>query len=400
MKKSHVLIPAATAATALVLVGGMAAASSAQQRDVTLHVDGQSKKIATSEATVGDVLAAEGITLGTHDAVLPMKDARVTDGLAIDVRYGRPLTLTLDGESRTIWTTARTVQEALGFLRLDEPDSAVSVSRSAAIGRDGLSVDVVTAKDVTLVSGSKETPVRFAGTVEELLASKGITPDGDDILSHPASDLLTDGMRVEFTDVEVKASVKDVKVPFEKTTKKSDELPLGEEKVTTKGVDGLKRETFRDVYHDGKKVSSKKHSEKVLKNAVAEVTTVGTKKPAAAPTSAPTPDPKTPTATPDNPPATAGKRTGTKYDWMRAAGIPENQWQYVDYIVSKESGWNPNAKNPSSGACGLAQAYPCSKLGPNWNDPVVALRWQHNYVNSRYGGYAGAYAFWKRNRWY
>ena len=393
MKKSQILIPTAAAATALALVGGMAAASSSQQRDVTLRVDGQAKVLATSEATVGDVLEAEGITLGAHDAVLPTEDARITDGLAIDVRYGRPLTLTLDGESRKIWTTARSVQEALGFLRLDEPDSAVSVSRSAAIGRDGLSVDVVTAKDVTLVSGGKETPVRFAGTVEELLASKGITLDDDDILSQPAAHLLTDGMRVEFTDVEVKSSTKDVKVPFEKTKKKSDELLQGEEKVTVKGVDGLKRETYRDVYHDGKKVSSEKQSEKVLKKPVAQVTTVGTKKPAPTPVST-SPDES------DDLPATTGKRTGTKYDWMRAAGIPESQWQYVDYIVSKESGWNPNAKNPSSGACGLAQAYPCSKLGPNWNDPVVALRWQYNYVNSRYGGYAGAYKFWRANRWY
>nr|WP_108871154.1 ubiquitin-like domain-containing protein [Tessaracoccus timonensis] len=391
MKKSQILIPTAAAATALALVGGMAAASSSQQRDVTLRVDGQAKVLATSEATVGDVLEAEGITLGAHDAVLPTEDARVTDGLAIDVHYGRPLTLTLDGESRKIWTTARSVQEALGFLRLDEPDSAVSVSRSAAIGRDGLSVDVVTAKDVTLVSGGKETPVRFAGTVEELLASKGITPDDDDILSQPTTDLLTDGMRVEFTDVEVKSSTKDVKVPFEKTKKKSDELLQGEEKVTTEGVDGLKRETYSDVYHDGKKVSSKKHSEAMVKKPVAQVTTVGTKKPDPAPT---------PTDKPDDLPATTGKRTGTKYDWMRAAGIPESQWQYVDYIVSKESSWNPNAKNPSSGACGLVQAYPCSKLGPNWNDPVVALRWQYNYVNSRYGGYAGAYKFWRANRWY
>ena len=395
MKKSQILIPTAAAATALALVGGMAAASSSQQRDVTLRVDGQAKVLATSKATVGDVLEAEGITLGAHDAVLPTEDASVTDGLSIDVRYGRPLTLTLDGESRKIWTTARSVQEALGFLRLDEPDSAVSVSRSAAIGREGLSVDVVTAKDVTLVSGGKETPVRFAGTVEELLASKGITPDDDDILSQPAADLLTDGMRVEFTDVEVKSSTKAVEVPFEKTKKKSDELLQGEEKITTEGVDGLKRETYRDVYHDGKKVSSKKQSEEVVKKPVTQVTTVGTKKPDPAPTPG-----ATSTDKPDDLPATTGKRTGTKYDWMRAAGIPESQWQYVDYIVSKESSWNPNAKNPSSGACGLAQAYPCSKLGPNWNDPVVALRWQYNYVNSRYGGYAGAYKFWRANRWY
>lgn len=99
-------------------------------------------------------------------------------------------------------------------------------------------------------------------------------------------------------------------------------------------------------------------------------------------------------------PTTPTTGSGTKYDWMRAAGIPESQWQYADYIVSRESGWNPRAVNPYSGACGLAQAYPCSKLGPNWYDPVVALKWQYNYVTERYGGYQGAYNFWVRNRWY
>lgn len=91
---------------------------------------------------------------------------------------------------------------------------------------------------------------------------------------------------------------------------------------------------------------------------------------------------------------------GTKYTWMQQAGIPESDWTYVDYIVSKESGWNPAARNPYSGACGLAQALPCSKVGGNWADPVTSLRWQHSYVKSRYGSYQGAYSFWLRNRWY
>lgn len=59
--------------------------------------------------------------------------------------------------------------------------------------------------------------------------------------------------------------------------------------------------------------------------------------------------------------------SGNKQDWMRAAGIPEAEWAYVDYIVSHESGWRPDAVNSSSGACGLVQALPCSKLGPNWS---------------------------------
>ncbi|SDL10946.1 hypothetical protein [Tessaracoccus oleiagri] len=97
---------------------------------------------------------------------------------------------------------------------------------------------------------------------------------------------------------------------------------------------------------------------------------------------------------------TAPTLSGGKYDWLSAAGVPQSQWQYADYIVSRESGWNPRAVNPYSGACGLPQAYPCSKLGSNWDDPVHALKWQYSYVSSRYGGYQGAYNFWTRNGWY
>lgn len=97
---------------------------------------------------------------------------------------------------------------------------------------------------------------------------------------------------------------------------------------------------------------------------------------------------------------TASAISGNKHDWLRASGIPESDWQYVDYIVSRESSWNPNAVNRSSGACGLGQQLPCGKWAGAWNDPVAALKAQHGYVKARYGSYAQAYQFWLSNKWY
>ena len=85
---------------------------------------------------------------------------------------------------------------------------------------------------------------------------------------------------------------------------------------------------------------------------------------------------------------------------MTAAGIPQSEWWAVDSIVSRESGWNPNAVNPSSGACGLGQQLPCGKWAGAWNDPVAALKAQYQYVTERYGGYSQAVAFWNANHWY
>lgn len=91
---------------------------------------------------------------------------------------------------------------------------------------------------------------------------------------------------------------------------------------------------------------------------------------------------------------------GAPAEWMAAAGIAESDWGYVDYIVSRESGWNPNATNRSSGACGLVQALPCSKVPGNGYDPVDNLRWATGYATGRYGSWAGAHAFWTNNHWW
>jgi len=89
-----------------------------------------------------------------------------------------------------------------------------------------------------------------------------------------------------------------------------------------------------------------------------------------------------------------------KIEWMQAAGIPESDWTNVDFIVTRESGWNPNAVNKSSGACGLGQQLPCGKWAGAWNDPVAALIAMTGYVNARYGGWAGAVSFWNSHNWY
>ncbi|MBO1806099.1 hypothetical protein J4H91_12365 [Leucobacter ruminantium] len=97
---------------------------------------------------------------------------------------------------------------------------------------------------------------------------------------------------------------------------------------------------------------------------------------------------------------------GAPAEWMAAAGIPESDWFYVDQIVSRESGWNPNATNATSGACGLAQALPCSKVpGGNGYDPVANLIWANQYAHTcvsgrMYCGWKGAFDFWQANDWW
>lgn len=102
--------------------------------------------------------------------------------------------------------------------------------------------------------------------------------------------------------------------------------------------------------------------------------------------------------------APAFNPSGSKADWMRAAGISDGDFGYVDYIVSHESGWDYHAVNRSSGAYGLPQSLPAGKLasaGADWRDnPVTQLRWANNYAVGRYGSWEAAYHFWTVNHWW
>lgn len=125
-------------------------------------------------------------------------------------------------------------------------------------------------------------------------------------------------------------------------------------------------------------------------------------KPTPTPTATPKPAAAKPAAAKSGGSAAMPRYTGggSKEEWMSAAGIASSDWPYVDYIVSRESTWNPNATNKSSGACGLVQALPCSKVPGNGYDPVDNLRWGNGYAIGRYGSWAAAYGFWSRNHWW
>ncbi len=80
------------------------------------------------------------------------------------------------------------------------------------------------------------------------------------------------------------------------------------------------------------------------------------------------------------------------------------QFQCFSQIVKRESGWNYTATNASSGAYGLVQALPGSKMasaGADWRtNPATQIKWGLNYMNSRYGSPCGAWSFWQSHHWY
>lgn len=70
------------------------------------------------------------------------------------------------------------------------------------------------------------------------------------------------------------------------------------------------------------------------------------------------------------------------------------------FIYMHESGNRTSAINPNSGACGLGQALPCSKMPCSLQDYPCQDQFFTNYAINRYGSWAGAAAFWRSHSWW
>ncbi|UWZ59356.1 lytic transglycosylase domain-containing protein [Dactylosporangium aurantiacum] len=90
---------------------------------------------------------------------------------------------------------------------------------------------------------------------------------------------------------------------------------------------------------------------------------------------------------------------------LLAAGFGLDQMPCLDKLWTRESGWNPNAHNKSSGAHGIPQALPGSKMasyGANWEtDARTQIKWGLNgYIKPRYKTPCGAWGHSQSTGWY
>jgi len=83
---------------------------------------------------------------------------------------------------------------------------------------------------------------------------------------------------------------------------------------------------------------------------------------------------------------------------------PSKQFKYLSWLWQRESGWNKYASNPYSGAYGIPQALPGSKMasaGPNWrSNAATQIRWGLRYIRARYGSPHRAWNHSQATGWY
>lgn len=95
---------------------------------------------------------------------------------------------------------------------------------------------------------------------------------------------------------------------------------------------------------------------------------------------------------------------GIARSMLRDFGWSKRQFKFLDWLWNRESSWNVRASNPYSGAYGIPQAVPGSKMasaGSNWRTSArTQIRWGLDYIHGRYGSPLGAWRHEKSAGWY
>ena len=102
---------------------------------------------------------------------------------------------------------------------------------------------------------------------------------------------------------------------------------------------------------------------------------------------------------------------GTKGQYEAYAMSLFSQYGWADTEIfpliklwNRESGWNPNSHNKSSGAHGIPQAFPAKKMAAYGSDyytnGYTQIRWGLNYIYTRYGSPSRAWSKLSSSGWY
>lgn len=373
-----------------------------EERLVAIHDRGARRVVRVTAGTVGEVLDIVSVEIGEGDRVEPGLDGVIAGhDFNINIFRARPV-LVVDGMSKTrVMTAAQTAEDivgAAGVELLDQDEAEVRIAHNLIEAGTNIEVVVLRSRMIRLNFYGALTEVRTrAGTVGEFLDERGIGVE--DFVSKPRHTPIEDGMELEIWRNGANLVVVEEEIDFSVEQVRDFDRERGYRRVTEYGQVGKRLVTYEVEMQDGVEVSRRMIEKIVVREPRTQREVIGMR---------------------------VNLPVGSHEDWMRAAGIAEADFGFVNFIVQRESGWNPLARNPSSGAFGLCQALPGNRMasaGPDWEtNPITQLRWCNEYAHARYydgsiflrgsqfgapvscsglrRGWECAYAFWLVNRWW
>ena len=446
-----VLGVASLASVGVLGIAGVGVASS--HTTVMLEVNGVSRPVTAWGNTVADALKVANVSVGSGDLVQPGVAETVREGDTIVVRTSKAYTVTVDGEPRTLWTTAASADSILADAAPLGTTVTLAADRSAS--RDELTPLVSRARNVIVNADgtTREVAVRPGQDARGILEAAGVSVHALDRVT--VENDATGELAITVSRVTRGQATETVDIPFSETTTTSSDMFVGESQVTTTGVNGVTTWTVWQEKDGDQVLTSVPITEHSTSQPVTQVRSEGTKE--ATPTAlvAAGIDPKATLEEKTESDGTTSVRyraklgsistkeeiaeiTGeaknadqataaaaaaaaaeagavpTTYSGedprslakplVAAQGWSDSEYQCLVLLWNRESQWNPYAENSSSGAYGIPQALPGSKMasaGADWRtNPITQINWGIGYIKGRYGTPCSAWAHSNAVGWY
>lgn len=271
---------------ATLLVGGGLAV--VNKKDVTIDVNGQQMDLVTMSNSVEGALKQAGIKIGPDDLIVPSPSERLTRTESIKVRSAKSVAVVVDGQEKTIKSTALTVDELVSEIGseiggVNEGD-LLSKGRDTVIPADGMKLDITRPKVVSINDGGDVTYTQMAASnVGDLLRRRNINLNPEDVVTPSITSPVKAGMDVRIDRVRTD-QVRET-VPFEAPANYKDDATAfeGDEVVEEAGTPGSKevKRSIRIV--NGKEESNTVISEKEVTPAKPATIKRGTKAKASVP---------------------------------------------------------------------------------------------------------------------
>lgn len=275
-RRIAVRVTAIILAVAILCAGTAFAATSETSYIVDIYEGSQVTRIETTETVAEKVVAEAKIQLSENDRLIlddfnPGKDSRIEIYRACQVTF-------VHADGKTIDTIfAGTVAELIESQGVTLSDTLFSSVNVNAVVTNNLRVEIISAFDIIInVDGEEKAVQTTEKTVGDVLTEQGIALDEDDEVSPSADTVLSNNLVIDVLRVEYVTRETEEKIPFTTEKVNSSAMNKGTQKVTQKGVNGVKTFTYEDKVVNGVVESSELVSEEVTKEPVKEIIKVGT----------------------------------------------------------------------------------------------------------------------------
>ena len=248
------------------------------KKNVSLTLNGNKKEIKTHAETVHELLGELKINYKKQDYLSPSVNAKVKDNMQIVWKPACMVILKLNGEEKKVWTTRKTVKEFLAEseIAIKEQDQ-LSVPLEAKI-KQGLIINLDTAFQVVVNDGGEERTVwSTSTTVADFLEQQGIKLNELDRVEPGLDQMIGENVPINIVRVEKVTDVVEEPLEFATVTQKDSNLESGKQQVVQEGKIGKVQKTYEVILENGQEVSKTLISENVMENATDKIVAVGTK---------------------------------------------------------------------------------------------------------------------------